>query len=113
MSILSQLSDLIFLSLDYRPSPKAAIFIAFIVKVPMVQMSTIALAVTILCIEFPLPRIKKMSLYRSLLLRVVLLIFQASLTILFYQVCFFFLLLGYSFILADFPFRGLMQRFGR
>jgi hypothetical protein len=68
-----------------QPSPNAAIFITLIVKIPVIQMFTIALAATILCIELPLPPIKKLSLYRSLVVRIVLLIFQASLTILFYQ----------------------------
>ncbi|KAF8813845.1 hypothetical protein BYT27DRAFT_7083891 [Phlegmacium glaucopus] len=68
-----------------QPSPNAAIFITLIVKVPVIQMFTIALAVIILCIEVPLPPIKKLSLYRSLVVRIVLLIFLFSLTILFYQ----------------------------
>ncbi|KAF8160757.1 hypothetical protein B0H34DRAFT_697965 [Crassisporium funariophilum] len=68
-----------------QPSPNAAVFIAVIVKVPAVQIMTILLATVILCIELPLPALKKLSLYRSLVVRVVLLIFQFSLTILFYQ----------------------------
>jgi len=68
-----------------QPSPKAALFITLIVKVPIIQIFTMILAATILCIEVPLPQIKTLSLYRSLTLRIVLLLFQASLTILFYQ----------------------------
>jgi hypothetical protein len=44
------------------------------------------LATFILCIELPLPLIKALSLYRSIVLRIVLLLFQACLTLLFYQV---------------------------
>jgi len=68
-----------------QPSPKAAVYIALIVKVPVIQMLTMVLAAIILCIEVPLPQIKTLSLYRSLVLRIILLIFQAFLTILFYQ----------------------------
>ena len=109
MSFLPHCSLLIVLSFELRPSPKAAIFITLIVKVPIIQIFTIILAATILCIELPLPQIKKLSLYRNLAMRVVLLIFQAFLTILFYQV-------RSSAFLADFHsifLRGLMQRFGR
>jgi len=68
-----------------QPSPNVAIFITLIVKFPIIQIFTIALAAVILCIELPLPPIKKLSLYRSLVVRIVLLIFQTFLTILFYQ----------------------------
>ena len=75
----------IFLTFD-RPSPKVASFILIIVDVPAIQLLTMLLAAIILCIELPLPLFKTLSLYRSLSLRVVLLIFQASSAILFYQV---------------------------
>jgi len=68
-----------------QPSPKVAVFIALIVEVPIIQILTMILAAMILCIELPLPPIKTLSLYRSLVVRIVLLIFQASLAILFYQ----------------------------
>jgi len=68
-----------------QPSPKVAVFIAVIVKVPIIQILTMVLAAIILCIELPLPLIKTLSLYRSLVLRIILLIFQASSALLFYQ----------------------------
>jgi len=68
-----------------QPSNNAAIFITLIVKMPIVQIFAMALAMVILCIELPLPMIKQMSLYRSLVVRVVLLLFQVFLTLLFYQ----------------------------
>jgi len=68
-----------------QPSPNAAVFIAVIVRVPLVPIFTMLLGVIILAIEFPLPVIKKFSFYRSLVVRIVLLVFQVFLTILFYQ----------------------------
>jgi hypothetical protein len=46
-------------------------------------------AFIILAIEFPLPFIKGRAIHRSIPLRIVMLVFQASLAILFYQVRFF------------------------
>lgn len=40
----------------------------------------------ILALEWPLPLMKKLPIYRSLVVRILLLVFQAFLTILFYQV---------------------------
>jgi hypothetical protein len=68
-----------------QPSPNAALFIAVIVQVPVVQIATMLLGMTILAIELPVPVIKKYSFYRSLAIRIVLLLFQVFLTILFYQ----------------------------
>jgi len=67
------------------PSPNVAIFIAIIVNFPIVQILTMIVAAFNLCVELPLPLLKTTSLYRSLFPRVALLIFQASLSILFYQ----------------------------
>ena len=44
------------------------------------------LGLTILAIELPLPAVKQFSIYRSLVVRVVLLLFQVFLAILYYQV---------------------------
>jgi len=68
-----------------QPSPKVTVFIVIIVTVPIIQILTMVLATFILCIELPLPLIKTLSLYRSIVLRIVLLLFQACLTLLFYQ----------------------------
>ncbi|PPQ87449.1 hypothetical protein CVT25_008185 [Psilocybe cyanescens] len=65
--------------------PSAAIFITLIVKLPIIQIFAMLLGMIILCIELPLPAIKSLSLYRSLAVRPVLLLFQFFLTILFYQ----------------------------
>jgi len=68
-----------------QASPNAAIFVTLIVKAPIIQIFAMALAMIILCIELPLPMIKRLSLYRSLVVRLVLLLFQVFLTILVYQ----------------------------
>jgi len=68
-----------------QPSPSAAPFVAVIVKVPAVQIASMVVASLILCLELPMPALKKLSIYRSLPLRVILLLFQVFLTILFYQ----------------------------
>ena len=43
------------------------------------------LAFCILTLEYPLPQIKSIAIYRSIPLRVVLLVFQSFLAILYYQ----------------------------
>ena len=70
-----------------RPSKNAAIFIMLIVRVPLVQIFAMIFGFMILALEMPLPLLKQYAFYRSLVLRVVLLLFQAFLTVLFYQVC--------------------------
>jgi len=68
-----------------QPSPNAAVFIAVIVKVPAVQILTMVLGFFMLAIEYPLPYLKHSAIQRSIILRVVMLILQASAAILFYQ----------------------------
>jgi hypothetical protein len=68
-----------------QPSPNAAVFIAVIVTVPAVQLLTMALAFFMLAIEYPLPLLKHRAIQRSMVLRVVVLILQASAAVLFYQ----------------------------
>jgi len=72
-------------TLEAFTPPSAAIFVSVIVKVPIVQMLAMALALFILAVELPLPIMKSFSFYRSFVVRVVLLLFQVFLTILFYQ----------------------------
>ncbi|KAG5647030.1 hypothetical protein DXG03_001400 [Asterophora parasitica] len=67
--------------------PSAAIFVSIIVKVPIVQMITIVLGLFIIALEFPAPPLKALAIHRSIVLRMVLLLFQSFLAILFYQVC--------------------------
>jgi hypothetical protein len=68
-----------------QPAPSAAIFITLIVKAPVIPIITAVIALIILCVENPLPQIKSMSIHRSLILRIVLLVFQAFFSVLFYQ----------------------------
>jgi len=68
-----------------QPANNVAFFIDIIVKVPAVQIVVMLHAFFILALEFPAPFLKNTRLYRSLPLRVVLLMNQAFLDILFYQ----------------------------
>lgn len=68
-----------------QPSPNAAIFITLIVKIPMIPMFTMLLGMLILALEWPLPILKKLSIHRSFVVRIILLLLQVSLAILFYQ----------------------------
>ncbi|KAJ7495961.1 ATP adenylyltransferase-domain-containing protein [Mycena galericulata] len=69
-----------------QPAPSAAIFITLIVKAPVIPIITAVIALIILSVENPLPQIKSMSIHRSLILRIVLLVFQAFFAVLFYQI---------------------------
>jgi len=68
-----------------QPAPSAAIFITLIVKLPIIPIINAIVALFILAVENPLPLLKSMSIQRSLILRVVLLVFQTFFSILFYQ----------------------------
>ncbi|OAX37404.1 hypothetical protein K503DRAFT_719819 [Rhizopogon vinicolor AM-OR11-026] len=68
-----------------QPSPKVAIFITIIVKFPLIQIITMVLGFIIIALEYPLPVLKGTALYRSIALRVVLLIQLSSVAVLFYQ----------------------------
>jgi len=67
-------------------APKsAAIFIDVIVKIPLLQIFMMLSGFTILALENPLPFIKNMSIYRSFVLRAILLLGQALVSIFVYQ----------------------------
>jgi ATP adenylyltransferase len=59
-----------------------------IVKFPVIQLLAIALGLVIIAVEFPLPHLKRFAIFRSTAFRIVLLLFQTFLDILFYQVSF-------------------------
>jgi len=63
----------------------SAIFVTIMVKMPIVQIITMLTAFFILALEFPLPQLKGTSIGRSIVLRIVMLLMQCFLTILFYQ----------------------------
>nr|AID18661.1 Pro41-like protein [Panellus stipticus] len=68
-----------------QPAPGAAIFISLIVKLPIIPILTALVATLILAIEFPLYLFKSSSLHRNFAVKIVLLVFQAFLSVLFYQ----------------------------
>ncbi|KAI5123680.1 hypothetical protein M0805_001708 [Coniferiporia weirii] len=68
-----------------QASKSAAFFVAIIIKAPVLQIISMILGATLLALEWPLPIVKKLSIYRSIVLRPVLLLMLAFITILFYQ----------------------------
>jgi len=68
-----------------QPSPQVAGFIAIIVTVPIIPIITMIIGFFMIALEFPLPLIKEIPIYRSLIFRVVMLIILATFAILFYQ----------------------------
>ncbi|KAF7315678.1 hypothetical protein MIND_00083400 [Mycena indigotica] len=68
-----------------QPSPSVAIFITLIVKAPVIPIITAIIALINLAIENPLPLLKGSSIQRSLVLRIVILVFQTFFSVLFYQ----------------------------
>ena len=69
-----------------RPADNVAVFIDIIVKAPIVQILSMILGFGILALEYPAPFLKGTSLHRSLVVRIVVLLLQAFLAILYYQV---------------------------
>jgi len=68
-----------------QPAPSAAIFISIIVKVPVLQIMAMLLGLFMIALEFPLPQLRALAIHRSLVLRIVLLLFQTFINILYYQ----------------------------
>lgn len=71
-----------------RPADQDAFFIDIMVKAPVIQIFSLLLGLVIVAFEYPAPFVKGTAAYRSLVLRVVLLVFQVFFAILFYQVRF-------------------------
>ncbi|KAG9045576.1 hypothetical protein FS837_006063, partial [Tulasnella sp. UAMH 9824] len=67
------------------PGANAAPFIAIIVTIPLIQILSMVIGVAILLLECPAPFMKKLPIYRSLVVRLIMLLIQAFLTVLFYQ----------------------------
>jgi len=63
----------------------AAPFIMLIIRMPVIPMFAIVIGLFNICLEYPLPQLKGLSVSRSLVARVVILVFQALFTILYYQ----------------------------
>ncbi|KAJ7079071.1 hypothetical protein B0H15DRAFT_891564 [Mycena belliarum] len=68
-----------------QASPSSAIFITLIVKAPIIPILNSIVGLIILSVENPLPLLATWSIRRSLILRVVLLVFQAFFSVLYYQ----------------------------
>jgi len=68
-----------------QPAPGAAVFVTLIVKAPIIQIFAMALGMTMIALEYSLPQVKRLAIYRSFVVRIVLLIFQAFLCLLYYQ----------------------------
>jgi hypothetical protein len=66
------------------PSPQDAFFVNIIVNAPVIQILAILFGVTHLVIEL-VPQVQKTAIYRSLPLKVVTLLLQTFLSVLFYQ----------------------------
>ncbi|KAG8940897.1 hypothetical protein FRC03_005012 [Tulasnella sp. 419] len=67
------------------PGPNAAPFIAIIVTVPLVQILSMVFGTCTLMMELPPPFLKNMAIYRSMIVRIILLLVQTFLGALFYQ----------------------------
>lgn len=68
-----------------QPSVGATPFVAVIVKIPLLQIVAMTLGFFILALEWPLPLMKKLPIYRNLVVRIVILFFQMFINILYYQ----------------------------
>ncbi|KAF8554197.1 hypothetical protein OG21DRAFT_1509210 [Imleria badia] len=68
-----------------QPAPKVHVFITVIVKAPVVQIATMVLGFIIVALEYPFPFVKGSPVHRSIPLRIVLLVMQSFLAVLFYQ----------------------------
>jgi len=68
-----------------QPGPAALPFVAVIVKVPILQIFAMLAGIILILVEVPYSPFRKSALHRSFVVRIVLLIQQAALTILIYQ----------------------------
>jgi hypothetical protein len=68
-----------------QPAPGAAVFITLIVKNPIIQIFAMIVGLLMIALEYPLPLLKSVSVQRSFVLKIVLLLFQSFLTVLYYQ----------------------------
>jgi len=69
----------------FQASNSNAIFVTLIVKAPVIQIVSLFISGFMVAIDYPLPLLKNTSLQRSLVLKPVMLLFQAFLALLFYQ----------------------------
>jgi len=67
------------------PGPQDAFFVEVIVTLPLVQIFGMILGIFMVTLEYPAPFLKDTSVHRSIVFRIVLLVFQAFIAVLFYQ----------------------------
>jgi len=68
-----------------QPSPNAAIFITIIVDFPIIQSLAMVIGLFMIALEFPLPALKGTAIHRSIVLRIVMLLMQTAVSLLYYQ----------------------------
>ncbi|KAI8993866.1 hypothetical protein BD414DRAFT_411933 [Trametes punicea] len=68
-----------------QPANSDSFFVAIIVKAPVVQILSMILGFVYLALDYPAPFVKNTAIHRSFPIRIVLLLLQAFLAILFYQ----------------------------
>jgi len=67
-------------------SPAAAQpFIVLIIRMPVIPIFAMVIGFFNIALQYPLPQLKSLSLHRSLVARVIILLFQTLFTILYYQ----------------------------
>jgi len=67
------------------PGPNSAPFIAVIVTIPLIQILSMIMGIFTVALEYPAPFLQKTPVYRSLVFRIVILVSQSFLAILYYQ----------------------------
>ena len=69
-----------------RAPKSAALFVSIVIQAPICQVLVMLSGAALLALEWPLPALKQLSIHRAMILRPVMLLFQAFFAILFYQV---------------------------
>ncbi|KAH8107241.1 hypothetical protein BXZ70DRAFT_285546 [Cristinia sonorae] len=68
-----------------QPSPNASVMIAIIVKAPVLQIFALILGLGLVAVEYPAPFLKGTVFQRSLIIKIMMLLVQSIVAILFYQ----------------------------
>jgi hypothetical protein len=68
-----------------QPAKQDAVFITLIVKAPVLPIFSMIIGLCIIAFEYPVPWVRGTSIHRSFVVRIVALIIQAFIAILWYQ----------------------------
>jgi len=68
-----------------QPADNVQIFITIIVDFPIVQSVAMVLGLFMIALEFPLPALKGTAIHRSIVFRIVMLLLQTFISLLYYQ----------------------------